>query len=163
MAGTDVAKRRKAFRGDTGWNDVTPHGNSDRLRGCGKCLGGDSLSPRQSLAQPSLDPTKGVAMFRVTEDWITRHPTKNGGYKAAQLRIIGVKWPPKHGWKKRAAGSLITMQQKEMFESFSGPLVPVTVSVVQEETCNCDVPPWEDCEHTEYAAHQAMLEMLSMK
>lgn len=66
MAGTDVAKRRKAFRGDTGWNDVTPHGNSDRLRGCGKCLGGDSLSPRQSLAQPSLDLTKGVNESKTT-------------------------------------------------------------------------------------------------
>lgn len=33
-----------------------------RLRECGKRLGGDSLSPRQSLAQPSLALTKNVKM-----------------------------------------------------------------------------------------------------
>jgi hypothetical protein len=25
--------------------------------------------------------------------------------------------------------------------------------------CNCNVPPWEDCEHTDALAHKAMLEM----
>jgi len=63
MTELDVAKRRKAFRVDTSWIDVNPHG----ILSCGsedvdKRLGGDSLSPRQSHAQPSLALTKDVKM-----------------------------------------------------------------------------------------------------
>ena len=56
MAGVDVAKRRKAFSGDTGWTDVTPHGTLS----CGsgdvvKRLGGEKSSPLGRLlpAEPS--------------------------------------------------------------------------------------------------------------
>lgn len=160
MAGVYVATRRKAFRGDTGGNDVTPHETQLRLRGCGKSLGGDSISPRQSLAQPSLAPTKDVNMFEVTEDWITRNATKKGGYKASQLKLIGVSWPPISGWKRRASGRLITLDAKEIFESYSGG-ASVTVSLVSVEACDCTTPPWEDCEHTEALAEQAVREMLA--
>lgn len=158
MAGVDVAKRRKAFRGGTSWNDATPHGTQLRLRECGKRLGGDKLSPRQNYVQPSLAPTKNVNMFTVTDDWITDHPTKKGGYKAAQLRLIGVSWPPKQGWKRRASGKLITLEDKEKFESYGVKTNRVTGKFVP--LCNCDALPWEDCEHTEALAHAAMLEML---
>lgn len=101
-------------------------------------------------------------MFRVTEDWISRHPTKNGGYKASQLRLIGVSWPPKHGWKRRASGRLISMEDKEKFESYGLLATPVTGNSSSVESCGCDVLPWEDCEHTEAAIQQAMAEMLSL-
>jgi len=57
-------------------------------------------------------------MFTVTEDWITRNCTKRGGYKAMQLRLIGVYWPLKHGWKQRANGKQITLEAKAAFESY---------------------------------------------
>lgn len=133
-----------------------------RLRGCGKSLGGDSISPRQSLAQPSLAPTKDVDMFEITEDWIARNPTKAGGYKASQLRLIGVSWPPKHGWKKRASGRLITPEAKAEFESYgNGSDSVITGPAVFVPLCNCTTPPWEDCEHTDALAQIAMAEMLA--
>jgi hypothetical protein len=131
-----------------------------RLRGCGKRLGGDSISPRQSLAQPSLAPTKDVDMFRVTEDWITRNATRRGGYKAAQLKAIGVSWPPAGGWKRRASGKLITLDAKEVFESYAGGN-PVTGPSVFVPLCNCTTPPWEECEHTDALAERAMREMMA--
>lgn len=101
-------------------------------------------------------------MFRVTEDWITRHPTKNGGYKASQLRLIGVSWPPKHGWKKRASGRLISMDDKDRFESYGVQRSAITHGNSIDTSCGCDVLPWEDCEHTEAATQRAMEEMLSL-
>jgi hypothetical protein len=73
MAELDVAKRRKAFRGDTSWIDVTPHGILSYGSGnVDKRLGGDSLSPRQSHAQPNLAPTKNVNIGRYTNASNTR-------------------------------------------------------------------------------------------
>ena len=132
-----------------------------RLRGCGKRLGGDSISPRQSLAQPSLAPTKHVKMFTITEDWIARNPTKRGGYKASQLRLIGVSWPPVHGWKRRASGKLITLEAKAAFEAYGEGAESVTVSSAVVLACNCTTPPWEDCEHTDALAQRAITDMLT--
>jgi hypothetical protein len=61
MTELDVAKRRKAFRVDTSWIDVSPHGILSYGSGdVDKRLGGDNLSPRQSHVQPSLVLTKDV-------------------------------------------------------------------------------------------------------
>lgn len=38
----------------------------------------------------------------------------------------------------------------------------VTGPKIVQKGCSCDVLPWEDCEHTDEQAHQAMLEMLSL-
>jgi 5-methylcytosine-specific restriction endonuclease McrA len=63
MAELDVAKRRKAFRDNTSWIVVIPHGRLSHGSGnVDKRLGGDSISPRQSHVQPSLAPTKNVNM-----------------------------------------------------------------------------------------------------
>jgi len=86
-------------------------------------------------------------MFIVTEDWITRNTTKRGGYKAAQLKAIGVSWPPAGGWKQRVSGRLLSPENKRIFESYSGG-TSVTVSTVVVPTCNCKVLAWEECEHT---------------
>ena len=56
--------------------------------------------------------------FYVTVDWINRNSTPAGGYKHAQLRAIGVPIPPMSGWPIKAAGKLITEEQKLKFESF---------------------------------------------
>jgi len=51
-------------------------------------------------------------MFIVTEDWITRNTTKRGGYKAAQLKAIGVSWPPAGGWKQRKVAGFCLLRTK---------------------------------------------------
>ena len=114
----------------------------------------------------------------VTPAYIHQHKTKNGGWTKKQLAVLGIAWPPRSGWVRRVEGKVLTAEEAKIFEGgnqeFVGsPQMPekkinsanvaVTGPNVVEDICDCDVPPWEDCEHTEYAAHQAMLEMLSMK
>jgi hypothetical protein len=100
-------------------------------------------------------------MFKVTFEWISRHATAAGGYSAAQLRVIGVRWPPKQGWKQRAVGRLITEAERELFESYSaGP--SVTQGSGSQWACACSSPPWEDCEHTDAMAEAELRKMLRM-
>lgn len=99
--------------------------------------------------------------FIVTKEWIKKNCTPAGGYKSAQLHLIGVHYPLKHGWIKSCVGKKITHKQKVGFESFSvGKItkkpkkdyscVPQPTSFVRSliPMCSCSVLPWEDCEHT---------------
>ena len=58
----------------------------------------------------------------------------------------------------RAKGDAPNVVQREARPRVDFMAMGVTGPAVLE-TCGCDVLPWEDCEHTEAAAHQAMLEM----
>lgn len=60
-------------------------------------------------------------MFRITNKWIWDFRTPRGGWKASQLRYIGVPWPPPKGWRQRAIGRLISEEAKAKFESFAVP------------------------------------------
>ena len=101
-------------------------------------------------------------MFKVTDEWITKHATVKGGYKAEQLKLIGVRWPPKKGWKRTASGKHITEEDRIKFESYSQTVLPVVSGDLEPAPCGCYVLPWEDCEHTDDAAQREMYEMLSM-
>lgn len=43
-----------------------------------------------------------------------------------------------------------------------GEAYATTGPAVFQPLCNCDVHPWDDCAHTEQAASQAMMEILSL-
>ena len=58
----------------------------------------------------------GEMDFKVTEFWITSNCTIRGGWTAKQLKLIGVSWPPVHGWKRRAVGKMISARAKAEFE-----------------------------------------------
>lgn len=40
------------------------------------------------------------AHVEITFDLLTRLKSKRGGYNREALAIMGVSWPPKHGWHK---------------------------------------------------------------
>lgn len=64
-----------------------------------------------------------MSKFTITDKWIWRYRVSDvGGWKAAQLRHIGVYWPPPKGWRKKARGRVISLDAKKGFESFC-PLV----------------------------------------
>lgn len=44
----------------------------------------------------------------VTDEWLTRWMTPGGSYTKAQLRLIGVEWPPAKGWKGKVIGAYIS-------------------------------------------------------
>lgn len=56
----------------------------------------------------------------VTQRLIENGKSGAGGWTRAQLEIIGVKWPPKHGWRRRVDGALIPRSEADRFVSLKG-------------------------------------------
>ena len=55
----------------------------------------------------------------ITEEWLTINKTKAGGYTKAQLTLVGVDWPPIHGWKKAIIGTELNEENKITFEQLA--------------------------------------------
>lgn len=55
-------------------------------------------------------------MFKITNEWLMQHRTKNGGWTKAQAEILYIKYPFVRGWKKRVDGLEISDQTKSEFE-----------------------------------------------
>ena len=64
--------------------------------------------------------TESEKTFMVTRRWIEAHKTKSGGWKARQLKQIGIDWPPVKGWIDEAVGRRITEDERVIFELFAG-------------------------------------------
>ncbi|QYJ20198.1 hypothetical protein KYT87_21335 [Achromobacter sp. ES-001] len=56
----------------------------------------------------------------VTNDWLLRWQTPNGGYNKKQLTLLGVPWPPRRGWKYDVLDAEITDEAARAFELASG-------------------------------------------
>jgi hypothetical protein len=121
--------------------------------------------------------------FVVTTGWIKANATPAGGYKAEQLKLIGVRYPLASGWMGTAYGRAISEADRLKFESYhhghdatkkSKALLAAGVKVGKDSgefgrtecqsgylvDCDCDVLPWEDCEHSIAASdRQAAAEM----
>ena len=57
--------------------------------------------------------------MKITNKWLVDNKTKNGGYTKLQLSLIGIPWPPIHGWKKNVIGKEISNDKKQAFEFVS--------------------------------------------
>lgn len=55
-------------------------------------------------------------MFKITNEWLMQHRTKNGGWTKEQFDIIDLKWPPNGGWKTTCLGGVIQEKTKLAFE-----------------------------------------------
>lgn len=60
--------------------------------------------------------------MKVTDEWLLRWQTPNGGYNRKQLTLLGVPWPPKRGWKHDVLGREISEEAARAFEVDSGQL-----------------------------------------
>jgi len=68
-----------------------------------------------------------------------------------------------------AIGSYLTKADAELFRTLGGRIdAPLEIDPPARNSrrfkplCDCNVPPWEDCEHTEALANAAMLDQLSL-
>lgn len=55
--------------------------------------------------------------MQVTDEWLKRCRTASGGYTAEQLRMLGVAWPPRRGWKRQVIGRRLDDRTVERFEA----------------------------------------------
>ncbi len=56
-------------------------------------------------------------MFKITNTWLMKHRTKNGGWTKKQVEILGFDWPLKKGWKNLIIGFGIINVDRVNFES----------------------------------------------
>lgn len=56
-------------------------------------------------------------MFKVTREWLLDNATPKGGWTRYQLQLVGIEWPPVHGWMAKAADRLISDESKKAFET----------------------------------------------
>ncbi len=61
-----------------------------------------------------------IGHVRITEALIISGRSSGGGWTRAQLEIIGVPWPPSHGWIHRALGRSIPKEQAAEFVALTG-------------------------------------------
>lgn len=54
--------------------------------------------------------------FVVTAAWIHDNSTPAGAWRARQLRLLGVEWPPAAGWIERVSGMSIAVSSRQQFE-----------------------------------------------
>lgn len=52
----------------------------------------------------------------VTKELIEKAKTDKGGWKASQLKVIGVQWPPQKGWKEKVIKEMIVLNDNQLKE-----------------------------------------------
>ena len=106
-------------------------------------------------------------MHTVTAEWIHRFATDRHGWTSAQIRAIGIAWPPANGWIDYMAGSQIaddaareferardvftkaTMKKRRKHGLHASPKIAYAPSQRQREAAmpgqvTYDYPPWQD-------------------
>lgn len=63
-------------------------------------------------------PVSKEKTFVVTTGWIKANATPAGGYKAEQLKLIGLRYPLVSGWMGAANGRAISEADRLKFESY---------------------------------------------
>lgn len=79
-------------------------------------LAGQAIRAVDVETRPRLVKKSAESSFVVTDAWIRAYASSKGGWTNAQLAVFEQKFPPEHGWKKRAIGRRISLEQKKAFE-----------------------------------------------
>jgi ribonuclease HI len=69
------------------------------------------------------NPNKDVSLVNnleiLTQEHLILASSKGGGYKAKQLQLLGLKWPPKKGWKNTIIGKMYKPETIKTFVEFN--------------------------------------------
>jgi hypothetical protein len=50
----------------------------------------------------------------ITKEIIEKAKSINGGWSASQLKVIGVEWPPKKGWKEKVIREMVVVNDEQL-------------------------------------------------
>lgn len=67
----------------------------------------------------------------ITEEWIVKNKTPDGGYNKKQFEILGIQYPPKKGWKDEIIGSELSEKKVKDFENASKGLLEGQKTIFQ--------------------------------
>jgi hypothetical protein len=57
----------------------------------------------------------------ITKEFIESNKTAKGGWNKRQIEAIGLVWPPTKGWKRAIIGNCISIEDAQIFASFTEP------------------------------------------
>lgn len=57
--------------------------------------------------------------MKITRDFIFKNTTKKGAWNKAQLSVLGIDWPPKHGWIVKLEGQELSDADAEKFKELA--------------------------------------------
>jgi hypothetical protein len=100
------------------------------------------------------------------KEFLSRNYSSAIGLTFRSAKAFGIPYPLEAGWAKKYAdrtaltsslttGKKVTHQKSKKQKASThstGAFVPL---------CNCNVPAWEDCEHTEALSYKAMRDILA--
>lgn len=75
---------------------------------------------RTPAALSFMNDIDNLKLIRVTEELIKKGEQGQGGFNRRQIEALGITWPPRHGWKRRALGTLITEEAAYEFVALKG-------------------------------------------
>jgi hypothetical protein len=112
-------------------------------------------------------------VLSVQEDRISLVDFLNQYYRGAisltfkSAKAFGIPYPLESGWAKKYASRTALLSDLSLGKRKENKVPQVkkskiTVSKIVVQSCGCDVPPWEDCEHTDALAQQEMEKILSI-
>lgn len=58
-------------------------------------------------------------MITITQEFLALNKSDRGGFRNAQLYILGESWPPQKGWMKRIMGKEITEEEAALFKKYA--------------------------------------------
>ena len=53
----------------------------------------------------------------ITNAWLHQHCSRGTAWTSAQFRVLGIAWPPYHGWKQDVLGRTISDETAAAFAS----------------------------------------------
>jgi hypothetical protein len=83
----------------------------------------------------------------VTEKLLLAGRTGPGGWNRLQIECLGIKWPPKKGWKSRIRGRSIPRDKAERFVALRGATSLSTSAIDEIADTVLDILVVGKCEH----------------
>ena len=72
-------------------------------------------------------------MIRITNTWLHQHCSRGSAWTAAQFKVLGIAWPPQHGWKRGVLGREISDETAEAFAAAATIFRPKTLKLRARE------------------------------
>jgi len=104
---------------------------------------------------------------RVTlRDFLSKNYSSAISLTFRSAKAFGIPYPLEAGWAKKYADrtaltSSLTTGKKVTHQKSKKQKASKQSTDAFVPLCNCNVPAWEDCEHTEALSHKAMRDMLA--
>ncbi len=55
--------------------------------------------------------------MEITNEWLHKHCSRGTAWTAAQFKVLGILWPPYHGWKRDVLGRELSEDEAQAFAS----------------------------------------------